>query len=78
MEDGMFALGFAHAEDRLWQMYFNYKVGTGELSEVKLNDFQLYGSDALVIDKFARTLHFKKTCEHSVNNLDEKLKKPYL
>jgi acyl-homoserine lactone acylase PvdQ len=30
----MFALGFAHAEDRLWQMFFSYKIGAGELAEV--------------------------------------------
>ena len=34
IEDGFFALGFAHAEDRLWQMYFAYKVANGEISEV--------------------------------------------
>jgi len=29
-------LGFAQAEDRLWQMVFNVKVANGELSEVRI------------------------------------------
>lgn len=38
LHDGYFALGFAHAEDRLWQMYFNYKVAMGEVSEVNFSN----------------------------------------
>ena len=35
LEDGSFALGYAHAEDRLWQMYLGYKLPLGEISEKK-------------------------------------------
>jgi acyl-homoserine lactone acylase PvdQ len=38
----MFAVGFAHAEDRLWQMYFSYKIGSGELSEVLYNNIAFW------------------------------------
>lgn len=57
--DANFALGFAHAEDRLWQMYFSYKVALGEVSE-------LFGEDAVVVDKFSRLLNFKEVCRNSV------------
>ena len=31
--DAWFALGYAHAQDRLWQMEFQRRVGQGRLSE---------------------------------------------
>jgi acyl-homoserine lactone acylase PvdQ len=34
-------MGFAHAEDRLWQMYFGTKVALGEISEVTENIYYL-------------------------------------
>lgn len=35
VHDAYFAIGFSQAEDRLWQMYLNYKIAMGEASEVK-------------------------------------------
>src|SRR5437773_10157750 len=32
--DGLFGLGYAHAQDRLWQMEFQRRIGNGRLSEV--------------------------------------------
>ncbi len=32
--DGLFGLGYAHAQDRLWQMEFQRRIGHGRLSEV--------------------------------------------
>ena len=48
-EDAHFALGVVHAQDRLWQMEFQRRVGAGRLSEV-------LGERALNTDKFLRTL----------------------
>ncbi len=48
-EDAYFALGFAHAQDRLWQMEFQRRVGAGRLAEV-------VGQAALGTDRFLRTL----------------------
>ena len=47
--DATFALGFLHAQDRLWQMEFNRRLAAGRLSE-------LLGPAALPTDKFLRTL----------------------
>jgi penicillin amidase len=32
--DSAFALGFIHAQDRLWQMEFTRRIGAGRLSEI--------------------------------------------
>jgi penicillin amidase len=47
--DAMFGLGYAHAQDRLWQMEFQRRVGNGRLSEFA-------GPSQLNTDKFLRTL----------------------
>ena len=47
--DAAFALGFAHAQDRIWQMDFWRRTAAGRLSEV-------IGASTLGIDKFMRTL----------------------
>ncbi len=47
--DAMFALGYMHARDRLWQMDFNRRAAEGRLSEIM-------GPDALDHDVFVRTI----------------------
>ncbi len=47
--DAFFALGYVHAQDRLWQMEFQRRVGAGRLSEIM-------GDATLDVDKFLRTL----------------------
>lgn len=47
--DAMFGLGYVHAQDRLWQMEFQRRVGQGRLSEV-------VGPSTLATDRFLRTL----------------------
>ncbi|MGH8741438.1 MAG: penicillin acylase family protein, partial [Burkholderiales bacterium] len=47
--DAHFALGFVHAQDRLWQMEMNRRVGAGRLAEV-------LGRGGLETDRFLRTL----------------------
>jgi penicillin amidase len=47
--DAMFGLGYAHAQDRLWQMEFQRRIGNARLSEV-------LGAATLDTDKFLRTL----------------------
>jgi penicillin G amidase len=47
--DTYFGLGYAHAQDRLWQMEFQRRVGMGRLSEV-------FGPATLNTDRFLRTL----------------------
>ena len=43
------ALGFVHAQDRLWQMEMNRRIAQGRLAEI-------LGADALGIDRYMRTL----------------------
>lgn len=66
--DAVFALGFVHAQDRLWQMEMNRRLGAGRLSEV-------IGIEAYRSDRFMRTLGLYKNAtkmwrELSVENRD--------
>jgi len=54
--DALMALGFVHAQDRLWQMEWQRRVGAGRLSEV-------VGEGALDIDRFLRTLGTYRAAE---------------
>ncbi len=47
--DLFFAMGYAMAQDRLWQMEFYRRVGTGRLAEI-------LGKEALEADRHFRTL----------------------
>jgi penicillin amidase len=47
--DAYFGLGYAHAQDRLWQMEFQRRVGNGRLSEI-------FGTATIPTDRFLRTL----------------------
>ena len=59
-KDGLFALGFAHAEDRLWQMFIGTKIALGEISEI-------FYKQGLEFDKFSRMLNLKKICTDTLN-----------
>ncbi|MBV8636371.1 MAG: penicillin acylase family protein, partial [Burkholderiaceae bacterium] len=48
-DDAFYALGFVHAQDRLWQMEMNRRIAAGRLSEI-------LGPGALDTDRFLRTL----------------------
>jgi penicillin amidase len=54
--DVFFAQGYVHAQDRLWQMEFNRRVGAGRLSEV-------LGEAALKNDRFLRTIGLYRAAE---------------
>src|SRR5260370_20600204 len=49
--DALFGLGYAHAQDRLWQMEFQRRIGHGRLSEI-------LGPPAVPQDPFLRTRGF--------------------
>ena len=49
--DGLFGLGYVHAQDRLWEMEFQRRIGFGRLSEV-------LGAATLPQDRFLRTVGF--------------------
>jgi penicillin amidase len=54
--DAYFALGYLHAQDRLWQMETQRRVGAGRLSE-------LVGPATLKLDKMMRTLGLYRLAE---------------
>ena len=56
----MYAQGFAHAQDRLWQMEKNRRVANGQLCEI-------FGEKALQMDKFARIIGYRKYSEITWN-----------
>lgn len=54
--DAFFGLGYAHAQDRLWQMEMQRRIGAGRLSEV-------FGDKTLETDQFLRTVGFYRSAE---------------
>ena len=67
-DDAYFALGFVHAQDRLWQMEMNRRVASGRLAE-------LLGPKALDADRFLRTLGTRRAAEANLKNLDPATRK---
>lgn len=61
--DASFALGFVHAQDRLWQMEMNRRIAAGRLSEV-------VGKGGLETDRFLRTLGIRRAAEANLKALD--------
>jgi penicillin amidase len=62
--DVYFALGFAHAQDRMWQMTMLRRTAQGRLSE-------LFGERTLEIDKVIRRYDFYNLAVASVDDQDE-------
>ncbi|NEX59725.1 penicillin acylase family protein [Noviherbaspirillum galbum] len=56
IEDAYFALGYSHAQDRLWQMEINRRIAAGRMAEI-------LGPNALDIDRFLRTLGVRHNAE---------------
>lgn len=61
-EDGFVGLGFAHAQDRLWQMDLMRRHARGTLSE-------LFGSSTVARDRLARTLGLVHRAEAELETL---------
>jgi penicillin G amidase len=57
--DLLFGLGFAHAQDRLWQMELSRRSGQGRLSEI-------FGERSFTTDVFLRTLDLYGHAERSL------------
>ncbi len=57
------AQGYAHAQDRFWEMDFRRHVTAGRLSE-------LFGPDQLDTDEFVRTLGWRRVAEQELALLD--------
>jgi penicillin amidase len=62
-QDAFRALGYVHAQDRLWQMELLRRIGKGGLSEV-------FGKDVLSTDKFFLSLGIDEASAKTVSELD--------
>jgi penicillin G amidase len=63
LNDAWFAMGFVHAQERLWQMEMQRRIGAGQLAEI-------LGPSALDTDKFLRTLGIRRTAAVQFAKLD--------
>ncbi|MGF1610442.1 MAG: penicillin acylase family protein [Kiloniellales bacterium] len=60
--DALIALGYVHAQDRLWQMDFTRRIGAGRLSEV-------VGEATIRTDQLMRTLGLYRVAEANLEHL---------
>lgn len=60
--DALFALGWAHAEDRLWQMELQRRTAQGRLAE-------LFGPEALPLDRSMRALDLAALAREALRGL---------
>ena len=65
--DALFAQGFVHAQERLWQMDFNRRLVAGRLSEI-------LGSVALPLDRWMRILGLRRSTEGQESMFDPGLR----
>ncbi len=56
LHDMFFAIGYAQAQDRLWQMEFNRRLASGTLAEI-------LGESALEVDRLVRRIGFRRAAE---------------
>lgn len=68
--DAYFGLGFVHAQDRLWQMETQRRVGAGRLSE-------LFGLRTVETDRFLRILGIHQAAERQWQGLDNDAQAAY-
>ncbi len=66
--DGYFALGYVHAQDRLFQMELMRRLAQGRLAEI-------LGANALSSDRFMRTLGLSQLTNDSYSALNAKTKR---
>jgi penicillin G amidase len=62
-EDAYIALGYVHAQDRLWQMELLRRISAGRLSE-------LFGEKTIEVDRFFKSLGIEEAAEKTIQNLD--------
>jgi Protein related to penicillin acylase len=65
--DLFMALGYVHAQDRLWQMELNRRTGHGRLAKV-------FGPVALDSDRFMRVPGFSRVVQQEHARLDDEIR----
>ncbi len=66
--DVAFALGFVHAQERLFSMDLARRAGEGRLSEV-------FGKTTIPFDKMFKTIGIKNTAQHILDSMNTEAKK---
>ena len=61
-DDLYFAQGYIHAQERLWQMEMNRRLGAGQLAEI-------FGPVALATDRFCRRLGLHRAADAATDQL---------
>lgn len=61
-EDLWYALGYVHAQDRLFQMEVLRRVGDGRLAEI-------FGKDVIEVDKFFRSLGMRNLAKKTIDSV---------
>jgi len=67
LTDAYFGLGFAHAQDRLWQLEIMRAAVNGELSEI-------FGEATISVDKLTRTVNSAKIAKMSLARVSQETK----
>src|SRR3989441_1471310 len=62
--DALYGLGYVHAQDRLWQMEFQRRIGFGRLSEI-------FGPAVVPQDRFLRTVGFGRAARAAWTTMPE-------
>jgi penicillin G amidase len=60
--DAVFGLGYVHARDRLWQIEYQRRIGSGRLAEI-------LGPRLVETDRFLRTIGFRRAAESAWQSL---------
>lgn len=68
-DDLLFAQGYVEAQDRLWQMEYNRRIGHGTLSE-------MFGAAAIKQDRFLRTIGLARAARADVAAMSDTEKRP--
>ena len=63
-DDLYFAQGYVHAQERLWQMEMNRRLGSGRLAEI-------FGTIALETDRFCRRLGLHRAADAAIRELSD-------
>ncbi len=63
-KDAFTALGYVHAQDRLWQMELIRRIAAGRLSEI-------FGKELIKTDKFFSGLGIEEASSKTIKNLDK-------
>jgi len=63
-KDAMVALGYVHAQDRLWQMELIRRIAPGRLSEI-------FGTKTLKVDQFFAGIGIDEASEKAISELDK-------